>query len=44
MSSLSTNILTLAAGEQRELVFVNEPTLRLHVVQEAGSALKVHAL
>lgn len=44
MSSLSTNILTLAAGEQRELVFVNKPTLRLHVVQEAGSALKVHAL
>lgn len=44
MSSLSTNILTLAAGEHRELVFVNEPTLDLHVVQEAGSSLKVHAL
>ena len=44
MSSLSTNILTLAAGEHRELVFVNEPRLDLHVVQEAGSALKVHAL
>lgn len=44
MSSLSTNILTLAAGEHRELVFVNEQRLDLHVVQEAGSALKVHAL
>lgn len=44
MSSLSTNIFTLAAGEHRELVFVNEPTLDLHVVQEAGSSLKVHAL
>ena len=44
MSSLSTNILTLAAGEHRELVFVNEPRLDLHVVQEAGSSLKVHAL
>ncbi|MGM9810707.1 MAG: hypothetical protein ACI30J_07565, partial [Paludibacteraceae bacterium] len=41
---MSTNILTLAAGEHRELVFVNEPTLDLHVVQEAGSSLKVHAL
>lgn len=44
MSSLSTNILTLAAGEHRELVFVNEPRLDLHVVQKAGSSLKVHAL
>ena len=44
MSSLSTNILTLAAGEHRELVFVNEPRLDLHVVQETGSSLKVHAL
>ena len=44
MSSLSTNILTLAAGEHRELVFVNEHRLDLHVVQEAGYALKVHAL
>lgn len=44
MNSLSTNILTLAAGEHRELVFVNEPKLNLHVVQEAGSSLKVHAL
>ena len=44
MSSLSTNIVTLAAGEHRELVFLNEPTLDLHVVQEAGSSLKVHAL
>ena len=44
MSSLSTNILTLDAGEHRELVFVNEPRLDLHVVQEAGSSLKVHAL
>ena len=44
MSSLSTNILTLAAGEHRELVFVNEQMLDLHVVQEAGSSLKVHAL
>ena len=44
MSSLSTNILTLAAGEHREVVFVNEHRLDLHVVQEAGSALKVHAL
>ena len=44
MSSLSTNILTLAAGEHRELVFVNEHRLDLHVVQEAGSSLKVHAL
>lgn len=41
---MSTNILTLAAGEHRELVFVNEHRLDLHVVQEAGSALKVHAL
>ena len=44
MSSLSTNILTLAAGEHRELVFVNEHRLDLHVVQEVGSSLKVHTL
>ncbi|MGM9825645.1 MAG: SufD family Fe-S cluster assembly protein [Paludibacteraceae bacterium] len=41
---MSTNILTLAAGEHREMVFVNAPGLDLHVVQEAGSSLKVHAL
>lgn len=44
MNSLSTNILILAAGEHRELVFMNEPRLDLHVVQEVGSSLKVHAL
>ena len=44
MSSLSTNILTLAAGEHREFVFINEQRLDLHVVQEVGSSLKVHAL
>jgi Fe-S cluster assembly protein SufD len=35
---------TIAAGETRELVLVNETNTDWHVVQEAGSVLRVHML
>lgn len=35
---------TIAAGETRELVLINETNMDWHVVQEAGSVLRVHML
>ena len=35
---------TIAAGETRELVLINETNTDWHVVQEAGSVLRVHML
>ena len=35
---------TIAAGETRELVLINETNTDWHVVQEAGSVLRVHIL
>lgn len=34
-------MLNLNKGEHKELVFVNEPDVNLHVVQEAGSSLRI---
>ena len=39
-----TRYITLAAGETRELVLINESNIDWHVVQEAGSVLRVHIL
>ena len=39
-----TQYITLAAGETRELVLINESNIDWHVVQEAGSVLRVHIL
>ena len=43
---LQSNIqhITLSPGEKRELVFINDANIDWHVVQEAGSALRVHVL
>ena len=38
------NKITLSPGEKRELVFVNDANMDWHVVQEAGSVLRVHVL
>ena len=35
---------TVAAGETRELVLLNEANMDWHIVQEAGSILRVHML
>jgi Fe-S cluster assembly protein SufD len=35
---------TIAAGETRELVLLNEANMDWHIVQEAGSILRVHML
>ena len=35
---------TIAAGETRELVLINEANTDWHIVQEAGSVLRVHML
>ena len=35
---------TIAAGETRELVLFNEANMEWHVVQEAGSVLRVHII
>jgi Fe-S cluster assembly protein SufD len=38
------NKITLLPGEKRELVFINDANMDWHVVQEAGSVLRVHVL
>ena len=38
------NKITLSPGEKRELVFINDANMDWHVVQEAGSVLRVHVL
>ena len=39
-----TRYITLAAGETRELVLINDSNIDWHVVQETGSVLRVHIL
>ena len=36
--------MVLHKGETYERVFVNEPSLELHIVQEAGSHVKIHVI
>ncbi len=38
------NNLTIHSGETFEQVFLNEPSVDLHIVQEAGSHVKIHVL
>lgn len=44
MQKSSTQYITLAAGETRELVFVNESNVDWHITQETNSSLRVHVL
>jgi len=52
MHSLMNNVaamlnhseLHILAGEHRELVFINESHLDWHIIQEAGSSLRLHIL
>ena len=44
MSQSNIQHITLPPGEKRELVFINDANIDWHVVQEAGSALRVHVL
>ena len=34
----------VSKGEIFERVFINEPSIDLHVIQEAGSCVKIHVL
>lgn len=36
--------ITIHSGETFEKVFLNEPEVNLHIVQEAGSRVKIHVL
>ena len=38
------NEITIHSGETFERVFLNEPEVNLHIVQEAGSHVKIHVL
>ena len=44
MLNSSIQHITLSIGEKRELVFLNESDMDWHIVQEAGSFLRVHIL
>ena len=44
MSQSNIQHITLPPGEKCELVFINDANIAWHVVQEAGSALRVHVL
>ena len=44
MSQSNIQHITLSPGEKRELVFINEPNMDWHIVQEANSSLRVHVL
>ena len=44
MTQSSIQHITLAAGETRELVFINEPNTHWHIVQEENSSLRVHII
>ena len=44
MLNNTTQYITLAAGETRELVFINESNMDWHIIQEANSSLRVHVL
>ena len=38
------NEIILQSGEKRELVFINEPNMHWHIIQEANSSLRVHII
>ena len=42
MTQSSIQHITLSAGETRELIFINEPNMNWHIVQEANSSLRIH--
>ena len=44
MTQSSIQHITLAAGETREFVFINEPNTHWHIVQEENSSLRVHVI
>ena len=44
MLQSSIQYITLAAGETREFVFINEPNMHWHIVQEENSFLRVHVI
>lgn len=44
MTQSSIQHITLAAGEIREFVFINEPNTHWHIVQEENSSLRVHVI
>ena len=44
MTQSSIQYITLAAGEARDFVFINEPNTHWHIVQEENSSLRVHVI
>ena len=38
------NNITILPGEKRELVFLNDPNMEWHILQEKGSEVRVHIL
>ena len=44
MTQSSIQHITLSAGEKRELIFINEPNMNWHIVQEANSSLRIHVI
>jgi Fe-S cluster assembly protein SufD len=44
MSQSNIQHITLSPGEKRELVFLNDPNMEWHILQEKGSDLRVHIL
>lgn len=44
MTQSSIQHITLSAGETRELIFINEPNMNWHIVQEANSSLRIHVI
>ena len=44
MTQSSIQHITLAAGETREFVFINDPNTHWHIVQEENSSLRVHII
>ena len=44
MTQSSIQYITLAAGETREFVFINEPNTHWHIVQEENTSLRVHVI
>lgn len=41
---VNDQIVNIKSGETFERVFLNEPEVNLHIVQEAGSCVKIHVL
>lgn len=44
INAMSVVNYTISSGETRELVLINEPHVDWHIVQEAGSQLRVHVV